>query len=141
MLHIPSTNLLLLAAKQEPYRKAYLLMKNIEEFSGKKTQENGPAGRKKDKTERVTGQGRKTREEVVKWNQKTALRFQTGGDVRHPQPPSGPEGVDTITHHTFTKQKQPQATSELVYREPDQPSKPDHAPNYHQPTRPRLKNS
>ena len=96
-------------------------MKNIEEFSGKKTQENGPAGTKKDKTERVTGQGRKTREEVVKWNQKTALRFQTGGDVRHPQPPSGPEGVDTITHHTFTKQKQPQATSELVYREPDQP--------------------
>ena len=35
-LHIPSTNLLLLAAKQEPYKKAYLLMKNTEEFSGKK---------------------------------------------------------------------------------------------------------
>ena len=34
-LHIPPTSLLLLAAKQEPYKKAYLLMKNIEEFSGK----------------------------------------------------------------------------------------------------------
>ena len=31
-LHIPPTNLLLLAAKQEPYKKAYLLTKNIEEF-------------------------------------------------------------------------------------------------------------
>ena len=31
MLHIPPTNLLLLAAEQEPYeeKKAYLLMKNI----------------------------------------------------------------------------------------------------------------
>ena len=36
MLHIPPTDLLLLAAKQEPYKKAYPLMKNIEEFSGKK---------------------------------------------------------------------------------------------------------
>ena len=38
MLHIPQTNLLL-AAKQEPYKKAYLLMKNIEEFSGKSSEE------------------------------------------------------------------------------------------------------
>ena len=35
MLHIPPTNSLLLTAKQEPYKKAYLLTKNIEEFSGK----------------------------------------------------------------------------------------------------------
>ena len=39
MLHIPPTNLLLLAAKQEPYKKAYLLTKNIEEFSGKGLEE------------------------------------------------------------------------------------------------------
>ena len=44
MLHIPPTNLLL-AAKQEPYKKAYLLTKNIEEFSGKSSE--GPAGRKR----------------------------------------------------------------------------------------------
>ena len=34
MLHIPPANLLFLAAKQEPYKKAYLSKKNIEEFSG-----------------------------------------------------------------------------------------------------------
>ena len=48
-------------------------------------QENRPAGRKKDKTERVTGLGKTTREEIVKWNQMTALRFQTGG--RHQTSP------------------------------------------------------
>ena len=39
MLHISLTNLLLLAAKQESYKKAYLLTKNIEEFSGKSSEE------------------------------------------------------------------------------------------------------
>ena len=34
-----TTNLLLLAAKQEPYKRAYLLTKNIEEFSGKSSGE------------------------------------------------------------------------------------------------------
>ena len=46
MLHIPLTILLLLAAKQESYKKAYLLTKNTEE---------------KEKIERVTGLGRRTR--------------------------------------------------------------------------------
>ena len=36
MLPKPPTNLPLLTAKQEPYKKAYLLTKNIEEFSRKK---------------------------------------------------------------------------------------------------------
>ena len=35
--------------------------------------------RKKNKTERAAGLGRRTKEETVKWNQMTALRFQTGG--------------------------------------------------------------
>ena len=39
MLHIPPTNCLLLTAKQEPYKKAYLLNKHIEEFSGKSLEE------------------------------------------------------------------------------------------------------
>ena len=78
MLHIPPTNCLLLTAKQEPYKKAYLLMKNIEEFSGKKFRKKGQQA-ENDKTERVTGLGRRTREEIAKWNQMTALRFQTGG--------------------------------------------------------------
>ena len=60
-----------------------------------KVQENGPAGRrkKKDKTEKVIGLRRRTREEIVKWNQMTALRFQTG--ERHntsPAPLLGPPG-------------------------------------------------
>ena len=52
----------------------------------------------KDKTERVIGLGRRTREEIVKWNQMTALRFQTGEgggeDIRHPRPPFG--GGNTV---------------------------------------------
>ena len=39
MLHIPPTIFFLLAAKQKPYKKAYLLTKNIETFSGKKSKE------------------------------------------------------------------------------------------------------
>ena len=87
-LHIPPTNLLLLAAKQEPYKKAYLLTKNIEEFL-EKVQKNGPAGRK-DKTERVTGLGRRASEEIAKWNQMTALKFQTWG--RHQTSPASLQG-------------------------------------------------
>ena len=43
----------------------------------------------KDKTERVTGLGRRTREEITKWNQMTALIPDRGGggDIRHPRPP------------------------------------------------------
>ena len=46
MLHIPPTNLLLLAAKQESYKKAYLLTNNIEEFSGNGSEER-PSRQKK----------------------------------------------------------------------------------------------
>ena len=45
-LHIPPTNYHLLAAQQEPYKKAQLLTKNMWEFSGKKSQENGPLAEK-----------------------------------------------------------------------------------------------
>ena len=67
-------------------------MKNIEEFSEKKF------GRKdqqaeNDKTERVTGLGRRTREEIAKWNQMTALRFQTGGGRHQTSPASLRESV------------------------------------------------
>ena len=52
-----------------------------------------------DKTERVTGLGRRTREEIAKWNQMTALRFQTVG--RHQTSPASLPGeekqkVDTL---------------------------------------------
>ena len=49
--------------------------------------------KKKDKTGRVIGLGRRTREEIVKWNQRTALRFQTGGKTSDiPGLPSGVSG-------------------------------------------------
>ena len=60
MLHIPPTNLLPLAAKQEHTKKAYLLTKNIEEFSGKGSE--WASRQKKGKTERVIGLGRRTSE-------------------------------------------------------------------------------
>ena len=44
----------------------------------------------KDKTGRVTGLGRRTREEIAKWNQMTALRFQTG--ERHQTFPASLQG-------------------------------------------------
>ena len=87
MMHILPTNLLPQAAKQEPYEKAYLLTKHIEEFSRKCLEER--TSRQKKIRQRVTGLGRRKREEIAKWNQMTALRFQTGGDIRHPRPPFG----------------------------------------------------
>ena len=77
MLHIPPTNLLLLAAKQEPYKKAYLFTKNIRRMFWKMFCRIDQQA-EKNKAERVLGLIRRTREEIVKWNQMTALRFQTG---------------------------------------------------------------
>ena len=97
MLHIPLTNLLLLAAKQASYnnkKEAYLLTKSIEEFSGKKFRRT--SRQKKDKIERVTG--RRTRQEIAKWNQMTALRFWRGG--RHQTSPERERAV-SYTHLTL----------------------------------------
>ena len=60
-------------------------MKNTEEFSEKKFRRKDQQA-ENDQTERVTGQGRRTREEIAKWNQMTALRFHTGG--RHQTSPA-----------------------------------------------------
>ena len=61
----------------------------MEEFSGKSSGE-WTSRQKKDKTDRATGLGIITREEIVKWNQMTALRFQTGGETSDiPGLPSG----------------------------------------------------
>ena len=48
------------------------------------------AGKKEDKTERARGLGRRTREEIAKWDQMTALRFQTKG--RHQTSPASLRG-------------------------------------------------
>ena len=44
------------------------------------------------------------------------------------------EGVDTITRHTFTRERQLQAMSKLPYHQPNQPSQQDHALSYPQLT-------
>ena len=49
MLHIPPIKLLLLIAKQKPYKKAYILTKNIEEFSEKKFRRKGQQAEKDDR--------------------------------------------------------------------------------------------
>ena len=53
------------------------LIKIVEEYFGEKSQ-IWPLAEKKG-GERARGVGRRTREEIDKWNQMTALRFQTGG--------------------------------------------------------------
>ena len=87
----------LLAVKQEAYQKASLLIQNMEEFFGekKKSQENGPVDRrkKKDQTERAVRVGRRTRQRIVKWNQMTVLRFQTGAEGRKRMKNSAKETV------------------------------------------------
>ena len=45
------------------------------------------------------------------------------------------KGVDTINRHISTKERQPQAMSELSYRQPNYPSQQDYTPSYPQPTR------
>ena len=97
MLHIPLTNLLLLAVKQESYKKAYLLTKNIGRSFWKKFRRKDQA--EKDQIERVPGLGRRTREEIAKWNQMTALRFQTGG--RHQTSLASLQGSKTTTKQTI----------------------------------------
>ena len=71
-------NLYPLAAKQQLYKKAYLLTENTE-FSGGQKAAEWASRQKRDQIKRVAGLGRGTREEIVKWNQMTALRFQTWG--------------------------------------------------------------
>ena len=54
----------------------------------------------KDKTERGTGLGGRTREEIAKWNQMTALRFQT---ERRPQTsPVSPSGAPKAWNELLT---------------------------------------
>ena len=61
----------------------------MEEFSGKSSGE-WTSRQTKDKTERVIGLSRRTREEIVNWNQMTALKFQTRGETSDiPGLPSG----------------------------------------------------
>ena len=73
------------------------LKKHIEGFSGKSSGK-WTSRQNKDKTEKVTGLGRRTREERAKWNQMTALRFQTRG--KHQTSPASLWGPTTQQNTT-----------------------------------------
>ena len=60
MLHTLPTGYRILAARQESSVKAYLLTKNIEEFSGGKSQENGQVCRKKEEKKKEKKKDRKS---------------------------------------------------------------------------------
>ena len=66
MLHIPPTNLLLLAAKQEPYKKAYLLTKNIGRIFWKRFKSMERQAEEKKKTKRVIGPRQKNKRAASK---------------------------------------------------------------------------
>ena len=93
-LHIPPTNLLLLTAKQESYKRNLSLYENFSRIFLKKFRRKDQQA-EKDQIERVTGLVRKTREEIAKWNQMTALRFQTKG--RHQTSPASLRGLSWRT--------------------------------------------
>ena len=88
MLHTPPTNLLLLAAKQETYKKAYLLTKNIEEFSGKSLEERTTRQKKIRQKGYRTRQTNKRGVSKVESNDSPEIPDR-GGDIGHPRPPFG----------------------------------------------------
>ena len=82
MLHIPPTNSLLLTAKQEPYKKAYLLTKNIEEFSGKSLKKRA-SRQKKNRKGNKTRQKNKRGDSKVESNDSPEI--QDRGETSHPK--------------------------------------------------------
>ena len=84
MLHIPPTKILITSPLNPPKNNKKKIHTKEPAFrkmkvSGKRSQENGPKA-EKDKTERATGLGRRTKDEIQKSRIKlTARRFQTGG--------------------------------------------------------------
>ena len=108
MLHISPTNLfllLVLAARQEPYKKVYLLVliKNVEEFSGKSSEEW--TSRQKKRYNRKSNRTRlknKKGDSKVKSNDRVEISDR-GGDTRHPWPPLGVGGVGWGEDHEWKK--------------------------------------
>ena len=68
-VHTTPINYHLIAAQQKPYQKASLLTKTTGASFGERKVRNRDDQKKKDKTERATGLGRRTREESGKGNQ------------------------------------------------------------------------
>ena len=90
MLHIPPTNLLLLAAKQEPYKKSLSRNEKYLKNFLEKVQENEPAGRKKKGQDRKSNRTRQNRRGNSKVESNDSPEIpDRGGDIRHHRPPFG----------------------------------------------------
>ena len=96
MLHIPPTNSLLLAAKQEPYKTAYHLTKILNNFL-ERNQENGPAERKKDGKSNRSQQKNKRRDSKVESNNSPEIPDR--GETYIPSLPSGEQMPATARLH------------------------------------------
>ena len=70
----------------------------------------------KEKTERVTGLDRRTREEIAKWNQMTALRFQTGG--RHQTFPASLRGILGTSDLTIVRSSDGSLSQSQLFKTP-----------------------
>ena len=81
MRHIPPTNLLLVAAKQVPYKKAYLLTKILEEFSGKSSGEWTSRQKKRRKKDKAERESNRTRQKNKRGDSKVE-----SNDIRYPRP-------------------------------------------------------
>ena len=90
MLRRKPTNLLLLAAKQEPHKNSHLLTKNIEEFGGGGVRRMGKQTEKKDRVINRAQQKNKRGDSKVESNDSPEIPDKGGGgDIRHPRPPFG----------------------------------------------------
>ena len=106
MLHITPTYYHLVA-KQKLYQKAYLLTRNIDEFSGRKKKSEGwDSWQKNDKTKRTMGVGSRPREETdskVESNDRPVIPDMGETDI--PSFPLGSQETRQCTHmHTHMKQ-------------------------------------
>ena len=70
-----------------------------------KRQKNGPVGREKRQDRQNNGRRQKSRNQVVKWNQMTALRLQTGR--RHQTSPTSLRGPHYRGHGCYLTPGQP----------------------------------
>ena len=105
-LHIPPTNYDLLAAEHDPYKKKPTSQRNVlKNFLEKNIQENGPVGRKKDKTERAMGVVRRTiQESKVESNESPEIP-EGGKDQTSPASLRGVKQKQTTTTVGLSKKK------------------------------------
>ena len=73
MLHIPPTNLLLLAAKQEPHKRVYLLTKNIGRIFWKKFRRMDQQAEKKDRKSNRSGPKNKRGDSIMESNDSSEI--------------------------------------------------------------------